>query len=84
MSCGAGKRPPVPSDTHFAIYRGSRSSAEVRQGAEENYQPELYVTPRHPGVKAALAARVAAFAGRYPGVAIEDRGHRWRVAIPAV
>jgi len=74
--------PAGSGDTHFAIYRGSRSSVEVRQGEEENYQPELYVAPGHPGVKAALAEKVAALALRYPGLALEDRGNRWCVAIP--
>ena len=54
----------------------------MRQGKEENFQPELYVAPRHSGVKAALASRIAALAGRYPGIAAEDQGNRWRVAIP--
>jgi predicted dehydrogenase len=76
--------PAGSGDTHFALYRGSKSSVEVRQGREENYQPELYVTPRHPGVEAALAGLVAALAGRYPGLALEDQGNRWRLAIPAV
>ena len=76
--------PAGSGDTHFALYRGSKSSVEVRQGEEENYQPELYVAPRHPGVKAALEGRIAALAGRYPGIAAEDRGGRWRIAIPGV
>jgi len=74
--------PAGSGDTHFAVYRGSKASVEVRQGIEENYQPELYVAPRHPGVKAALAGKIAALALRYPGIALEDQGNRWRVAIP--
>jgi hypothetical protein len=76
--------PAGAGDTHFAVYRGARSSVEVRQGQDENYQPELYVAPRHPGVKAALAGWVASLALRYPGIALEDQGRRCRVAIPAV
>jgi predicted dehydrogenase len=75
--------PAGSGDTHYALYRGSRSDVEVRQGREENFQPELYVTPHNGGVEAALAARIAALAGRYPGLAAERQGDRWRVAIPA-
>jgi len=75
--------PTGSGDTHYALYRGSGSSVEVRQGREENYRPELYVTARHPGVAAALAGRIAALASRYPGVAAERQADRWRIAIPA-
>src|SRR3954451_16704407 len=30
-------------DTHFAVYRGTKSRVEVRQGAKEKYVPELFV-----------------------------------------
>jgi len=76
--------PAGSGDTHFAVYHGTCSSVEVRQGKEENYQPELYVAPRRPGVKAALAGKIAALAGRYPGIALEDQGERCRIAIPGL
>jgi hypothetical protein len=76
--------PAGSGDTHLAVYRGSKSNVEVRQGEEENFQPELYVAPRSPGVKAALASRIATLAGRYPGIAAEDQGSRVRVDIPGV
>jgi len=76
--------PAGAGDTHYAVYRGSKSSVEVRQGKEENYQPELYVTPRGSGVEAALTSRVAALAAQYPGIAVERQPDRRRIAIPAV
>jgi len=74
--------PPGTGDTHFAVYRGSKSRIEVRQGKEENYRPELYVIPGEGGVKRALAEKAGALARQYPGVAIEDRGAEVRVTIP--
>src|ERR1039457_3469934 len=74
--------PPGTGDTHFAVYRGSKSPIEVRQGKEENYLPELYVVAEDPGVRSALGKRTAALASRYPGVAIEDRGAEAHVTIP--
>lgn len=32
-------------DTHFARYRGSRSTVEVRQGPAEGWRPEVYLLP---------------------------------------
>ncbi len=75
-------------DTHLAVCRGSRSRVEVRQGAAEDYRPELYVVPNPGGDRAALARalqnRVTALQGRYPGLTIEDRGAELRLGIPDV
>jgi predicted dehydrogenase len=76
--------PAGGGDTHLAVYRGTRSRVEVRQGEDESYRPELYVVPREAGVEKALAMRVAALAAEYPGVALEQQGARVRVAIPDV
>lgn len=73
-------------DTHVAIYRGRRARVEVRQGATENYRPELYVVPIDAAdaaaVRSALAARLAALAPRFPGVALEGARAELRVAVP--
>ncbi|HEY2018579.1 MAG TPA: putative oxidoreductase C-terminal domain-containing protein [Bryobacteraceae bacterium] len=74
--------PAGTGDTHLAVYRGSRSRVEVRQGKEENFRPELYVVPGEPGVKEALERKVGLLASQYPGVATEDRGREVRVTIP--
>ena len=75
--------PAGTGDTHLAIYRGSKSSVEVRQGKEEAYQPELYVVPGHAGVKEALGQKMEELVRRYPGIGLEDQGARVRVTIPA-
>jgi hypothetical protein len=46
--------PAGAGDTHFAAYRGTNSCIEIRQGAEENYRPELYVKPNRPGRQRSL------------------------------
>jgi predicted dehydrogenase len=76
--------PAGTGDTHLAIYRGSKSRVEVRQGREENYRPELYVVADDRAVRAALERKIAALAAEFPGVAIEDRGAEARVTIPDV
>lgn len=78
-SAGAG-------DTHFAVFRGSRSRVEVRQGAEQNYRPELYVRPNRgsdlPGMLNALRQKVERLQSQYPGLAMEAVGEEARVVIP--
>jgi predicted dehydrogenase len=74
--------PEGAGDTHLAIYRGSKSSVEVRQGKEENYQPELYVVPADAGVREALGRKMEELVRRYPGIGLEDQGERIRVIIP--
>ncbi len=74
--------PAGTGDTHLAIYRGTKSSIEVRQGKEEKYQPELYVVPEEGGVREGLAWKIDQLSSRYPGVGLEDQGKRIRVTIP--
>jgi len=69
-------------DTHYAVYRGARSRVEVRQGAEENYRPQLYVEPQTAGAASALRAKVGSLAAQYPGIGLETFGGRFRVTIP--
>ena len=73
-------------DTHFAVFRGSRSRVEVRQRKEQNYKPELYVVANraadHAGVLAALRGKVDRLQTTFPGIAVEDRGDEALVAIP--
>ena len=69
-------------DTHLAIYRGTRSWVEVRQGEEENYRPELYVLPVQAGAKEALARKMESLEEQYPGIGLEHQGGRIHVTIP--
>src|SRR5207244_3439638 len=77
----------VGSDTHFAVFGGSRSRVEVRQFKEQNYRPELYVIPNNPAeraaIRSALERRLAALQPRYAGLGLVDAaGGEVRVTIP--
>lgn len=77
--------PEGAGDTHLAVYRGTRSRVEVRQGAAERYRPEVYVAPEQGAkakVGAALRNRLAAAAGTWPGLEVEDLGSEFRIGIP--
>ncbi len=77
---------PGAGDTHYAVFRGSRSRVEIRQGAPENFRPELYVIPNRledtAAMRAALERRIAAWQGRYPGVALRDHDTGFWITIP--
>lgn len=78
--------PAGSGDTHYAVYKGSRSRVEVRQGKADGHRPALYVVP-NAGQDAkpildAVRARLAAVADTYGGVEVEDRGAELHVRIP--
>ncbi len=77
--------PPGTGDTHRSIMRGTRANLIIRQGAEEQYQPTLYIEA-HEGQaieSAVMRAIRTTLQGRYPGIALDYLGpQRWRVTIP--
>jgi predicted dehydrogenase len=78
--------PAGTGDTHFAVFKGSRSRIEIRQGKEEKYRPELYVVPNSAAEKnaigQALAKKIHGLQGDFAGVASTDLGKEFRVDIP--
>ena len=78
--------PPGGGDTHLAIFKGSKSRIEVRQGREQNYRPELYVVPHSAAqrdeVLAALKKKVDALESRFPGIGVEETGAEMHLTIP--
>jgi predicted dehydrogenase len=79
--------PAGAGDTHFSVMRGTRANVVIRQGKEENYQPELYVEAA-PGQKkdafeSALKQAVADLQAKYPGIEVKALGDKWQIVIPA-
>jgi predicted dehydrogenase len=78
--------PAGAGDTHFALYRGTRSRIEVRQTRADRFRPELYVVPATPALKpqvlAALQAKIRALQPAYAGIGVEDLGAEIRVTVP--
>jgi predicted dehydrogenase len=80
--------PEGAGDTHYSIMRGHLSDLVIRQGAEENYRPELYIVAKDEGAAEALQVRLQLYLEevlneKYPGVALElvEPG-MWRLNIP--
>ena len=70
--------PAGSGDTHYAVYKGTRARVEVRQGSADGHRPALYVVPNAgqdaKAILEAVRARVAAVAGTYGGVEVEEIG----------
>lgn len=79
--------PPGAGDVYEAVFRGTRSQIEIRQGKRENYRPELYITPATSDDRSALARalefRIGEVARRYPGIRVQDTGAGFQIIIPA-
>lgn len=78
--------PPVGGgDTHYSIMRGSKANLVIRQGAEQNFTPELYIEPVGE-TDAAYVAEVQnafkALADKYPGLELAPVENGWQVVIP--
>ena len=77
--------PQGAGDTHDSLMRGTRASLHIRQGAEQNYKPVLYIEPRmkpDDAFQSALDAALAKINAKWPGVSFKDLGGRWEVVIP--
>lgn len=77
--------PTGAGDTHFAVFKGTKSRIEIRQGKDEKYRTELYVVPKRETkaeVLPALKKKVGTLQSRFPGLAVEDMGEQMRVTIP--
>lgn len=78
------KAPEGSGDTHHSILKGTIASLEIRQDAEENYQPTLYILPVKPTKTYGdiLQNAVAKLAKTYPGIAVGEAEDGWKVNIP--
>ena len=78
--------PQGAGDTHYARYRGTRATVEVRQSKDDGYRTEVYVAATSPSdraaVKAAVEARVRALQSQWPGVAVDERRGLIHLSIP--
>ncbi len=79
--------PAGTGDTHYSIMRGEKANLIIRQGADENFKPALYVAPAggqdDDSFRAALQAAVDQLVERYAGLSFskaENGEYRIHVA----
>lgn len=78
--------PAGAGDTHYSILRGTKANLVIRQGAEQNYMPTLYVEPVAGADKAALQTALQAaleqLQSTYSGVSSTASTDGWEIIIP--
>jgi predicted dehydrogenase len=80
--------PVGTGDTHFSVMKGTLCNVIIKQGAEQNYKPTLYVETVNSANAEAYAAALAKaveqdLAATYPGLKLVKQGDNlWMVEIP--
>ena len=79
------KAPEGTGDTHYSIMRGTRANLIIRQGAEQQYKPVLYIEPvdkKDEAFAATLNEKLKTIQDKYPGVELKENDKGWEVIIP--
>ena len=78
--------PPGAGDTLYALVRGTRCQLLIKQGAEQNYKPALYVQNSSPTAAAdfeqTLRLAINRLSATWPGLDLKPAGAGWEVIIP--
>ncbi|MBR0534075.1 MAG: Gfo/Idh/MocA family oxidoreductase [Bacteroidales bacterium] len=77
--------PEGGGDTHYCEMRGTKANITIRQTAEQNWKPELYIEANNPaaGYEDVLNARFAELEKNYPGIKLEKMAEGvWHVFVP--
>lgn len=79
------RAPEGTGDTHYSILRGTKCNLVIRQGAEQKFQPTLYIEPANKSVAIAadVTAAIASIQGQFPGISVTPTSAGWEVVIPA-
>lgn len=80
------KAPDGTGDTHYSIMRGTKANLIIRQGAEQQYKPTLYIETNNPGAayEKEVQAIITKIGQQYKGVSLKKNDKGWEVMIPEV
>jgi predicted dehydrogenase len=78
------KAPEGAGDTHYSTMRGTKANLIIRQGAEQQYKPTLYIEPVNstPEFETALLNNLKTVQAKYPGVELVKNDAGWEAIIP--
>ncbi len=78
--------PEGTGDTHYSIMRGTKANLVIRQGAEQNFKPVLYIEPVKDfdtgEFESTLTNGLKTVQEKYPGIEIQETNNGWMVIIP--
>ena len=79
----AFQAPEGTADTHYSIMRGTKADLIIRQGAEENYKPVLYVKLKEQQDEALKKAIQESLQSKYPGITLSKLANgEYKIEIP--
>ncbi len=80
--------PEGGGDTHYSLMKGTKSHLIIRQGAEQNFLPMLYIVPAKGNVTPEweddVANEFAKITEMFPGIGLEKTDEGFVTAIPQV
>jgi predicted dehydrogenase len=76
------KAPEGTGDTHYSIMKGTKANLVIRQGAEENYKPTLYIETVETTKDIEVENHFISIQSKYPGVQLKKNNKGWEVIIP--
>ena len=78
------KAPEGTGDTHYSIMRGTKANLIIRQGAEQQYKPTLYIEPLVASVDFDKTAQqiIATISEQYKGVSLKKNNKGYEVIVP--
>jgi predicted dehydrogenase len=80
------KAPDGTGDTHYSIMRGTKANLVIRQGAEQQYKPTLYIEPldNNTAYEQEVQKAVERINAQYKGISLKKNDKGWEVIIPEV
>ncbi len=73
-------------DSFCSVLRGTKATLTIKQGAEQNYQPTLYVEDTSEGPADAFEGRLRSAVGTlcsaWPGLEVKPVGKTWQIVAP--
>ena len=78
------KAPEGAGDTHYSIMRGTKANLIIKQGAEQQYKPMLYIEPlsNDAQFETALMEKLKTLQTKYSGVELKKLETGWEVIVP--
>ena len=76
--------PEGTGDTHQSIMRGTKSDLIIKQGADENFKPTLYVNSKvNKGFESKLNLSIYELQSEFPGIKAEKISDKvWKIIVP--
>lgn len=78
------KSPDGAGDTHYSVMHGTKASLVIRQEAEQDYKPVLYIEPVTGDEKynALLQRHFKAVEAKYQDISLKKTDKGWKIVIP--